>query len=53
MAARPKVLLSIHSIELNQWVQEYLGTLGYEMYFLKGSSTSAEPEIFAVPKGNG
>jgi len=48
-AAKPKLLLSIHSLELNTWVQQFLRGLGYEMTFVKGNPTSVDPEIFAAP----
>lgn len=48
-SARPKLLLSIHSLELNGWVRAFLARHNYRFHFVKGSSDSVDPEIFAEP----
>lgn len=46
-SSRPKLLISVHSLELNSWVNAFLRSLDYEVRFIKGSRNSCEAELFA------
>lgn len=46
---RPKLLLSLHSVELNQWAQAHLRGLGYRLSYVQGTESSEAAEVLAIP----
>ena len=46
---RPKLLLSLHSVELNRWAQAHLRDHGYQLTYVQGTETSEAAEVLAIP----
>ena len=46
---RPKLLLSLHSVELNRWAQAHLRDHGYRLTYVQGTETSEAAEVLAIP----
>ncbi len=47
--ARPKLLVSLHSVQLNRRVREFLSAANYEFRFFTGAENTKDAELFAWP----